>query len=200
MPFILEGLVTTRDEHGKPHLAPMGPEVILLDPEHTCGLHFEELILKPFETSNTLRNLLRNRVGVFQITDKVEWIARGAIGQWDKEPQFFPAFHIAGDVLADACSWYEFEIVSTDLTPPRTRLTAKVVHQGMERPFVGYNRAQNAVLEAAILATRYPLLELDFLQAEFQRLEVIVDKTAGPGELEAFRLLKKSLSDYANQR
>src|SRR2546425_9680805 len=40
------------------------------------------------------------------------------------------------------------------------------------------NRARNAVLEAAILATRTHLLPPDQIRDEFARLQVIVDKTA----------------------
>jgi hypothetical protein len=45
------------------------------------------------------------------------------------------------------------------------------------------------VLEAAILATRLHLLPPDVIAAEFERLQVIVDKTAGPHEQDAMALL-----------
>jgi hypothetical protein len=47
------------------------------------------------------------------------------------------------------------------------------------------------VLEAAILATRTHLLPAEQIRAEFARLQVIVDKTAGPREHEAMALLSK---------
>ena len=61
----------------------------------------------------------------------------------------------------------------------------------MRREFLGFNRARHAVLEAAILATRTHLLPADQLRTEFARLQVIVDKTAGPRELEAMALLSE---------
>jgi hypothetical protein len=54
---------------------------------------------------------------------------------------------------------------------------------------MGFNRAKHAVLEAAILATRTHLLPKDQIRDEFSRLQVIVDKTAGPREQEAMALL-----------
>jgi len=45
------------------------------------------------------------------------------------------------------------------------------------------------VLEAAIYATRLHLLPRSFIDSEMARLQVIVDKTAGPQELEAMALL-----------
>ena len=47
------------------------------------------------------------------------------------------------------------------------------------------------MLEAAILATRTHLLPADQIRAEFARLQVIVDKTAGPREREAMALLSE---------
>ena len=78
---------------------------------------------------------------------------------------------------------------SIDSTPPRSRITTTIVHRGFRREFIGFNRARHAVLEAAIYATRVHLLEREFLMSELARLQVIVDKTAGPAELEAMALL-----------
>jgi hypothetical protein len=64
-----------------------------------------------------------------------------------------------------------------------------VVHHGMRREFIGFNRARHAVLEAAIYATRMHLLPRAFIESELARLQVIVDKTAGAHELEAMALL-----------
>jgi hypothetical protein len=59
------------------------------------------------------------------------------------------------------------------------------------REFLGFNRARHAVLEAAILATRTRFLPREHILAEFERLQVIVDKTAGPQEHEAMSLLTR---------
>ena len=64
-----------------------------------------------------------------------------------------------------------------------------VAHHGFRREFIGFNRARHAVLEAAIYATRVHMLPREFLLAEVDRLQVIVDKTAGPREFEAMALL-----------
>ena len=64
-----------------------------------------------------------------------------------------------------------------------------VVHRGVTREFIGFNRARHAVLEAAIYATRLHLLSREFIESEMARLQVIVDKTAGPDEHEAMTLL-----------
>ena len=63
------------------------------------------------------------------------------------------------------------------------------MHHGVRREFIGFNRARHAVLEAAIYATRLHLLPRAFVESELQRLQVIVDKTAGVQEFEAMALL-----------
>jgi len=63
------------------------------------------------------------------------------------------------------------------------------VHHGTRREFIGFNRACHAVLEAAIYATRLHLLPRSFIDSEMARLQVIVDKTAGPDQHEAMALL-----------
>ena len=88
-------------------------------------------------------------------------------------------------VLEAACSWREVEVVRVDDTPPRSRIETRVVHRGFRREFIGFNRARHAVLEAAILATRTHLVPMEQIREELARLQVIVDKTAGPREQEA---------------
>ena len=60
-------------------------------------------------------------------------------------------------------------------------------------------REGHSRMEAAILATRFHLLHLDEIAAEFAKLRVIVDKTGGPAEFEAFAFLQAEL-DRARER
>ena len=83
-----------------------------------------------------------------------------------------------------------------DSTPPRSRIETSVVHRGTNREFIGFNRARHAVLETAIYATRVHMLPGDMLLSELERLQVIVDKTAGPREFEAMA----RLADFIRSR
>jgi hypothetical protein len=69
-----------------------------------------------------------------------------------------------------------------------------VVKKGVLREFIGFNRAQNAVIEAAILATRLRFLGREHVLKEFERLRLIVDKTGGEQEHAAFRYLSEHVS------
>jgi hypothetical protein len=81
------------------------------------------------------------------------------------------------------------EVATVDDTPPRSRIDTRVVHRGYRREFLGFNRARHAVLEATILATRTHLIPAEQIREELARLQVIVDKTAGPREQEAMVLV-----------
>ena len=174
--MILETIVTTLDAGGTINFAPMGVE-----------WGEETLILKPFLETTTFRNLRDSRAAVVNLTDDAMLFAQGAISS----PQFpsFPAMMIRGAVLEGACSWRELEVLTLDASPPRSRIETRVVHRGVNREFIGFNRARHAVLEAAILATRTHLLPPEQIREEYARLQVLVDKTAGPREREAMQLL-----------
>jgi uncharacterized protein len=173
---IIETIVTTVDPKGSINFAPMGVE-----------WGDEIIVLKPFLETTTFRNLSATGVAVVNLTDDAMLFAQGAISS----PQFpsTPAVVVKGVVLDAACSWREIRVSTIDATPPRSRIEAQVVHRGVKREFIGFNRARHAVLEAAILATRTHLLPPEQIREEFARLQIIVDKTAGPREREAMDLL-----------
>jgi hypothetical protein len=173
---IIETIVTTVDASGSINFAPMGVE-----------WGDETIVLKPFLETTTFRNLNATGVAVVNLTDDAMLFAQGAISS----PQFpsLAATVVKGAVLEAACSWRELRVVTIDATPPRSRIEARVVHRGTRREFIGFNRARHAVLEAAILATRTHLLPAEQIREEYARLQVVVDKTAGPREREAMDLL-----------
>jgi uncharacterized protein len=176
MPFIVESIVTTLDPDGRPNFAPMGVE-----------WGEDVIVLKPFVETTTFRNVQATGVAVVNLTDDVLLIAESAIGN----PVFpaSPANAVHGVVLEAACSWRELEVLALDATPPRSRIEMRVVHRGVRREFVGFNRARHAVLEAAILATRVHLLPAGQIRDELARLQALVDKTGGTREREAWALV-----------
>jgi hypothetical protein len=180
---IIESIVTSMAPDGSINFAPMGVE-----------WGEETIVLKPFLETTTFRNVSLTHVAVINLTDDVMLFAQSAISS----PQFpaRPAAVVKGVVLEAACSWREVQVVSLDDTPPRSRLETRVVHRGFRREFIGFNRARHAVLEAAILATRTHLLPAEQIREEYAKLQILVDKTAGPREREAMALL----TDYVRAR
>jgi hypothetical protein len=184
--MIIETILTTQDAAGTVHCAPMGVE-----------WGDEEIVIKPFLETTTLRNLRATGAAVVNLTDDVMLFAQAAVS----EARFpaGPATVVRGVVLEAACSWREVQVRAIDDAPPRARVVTSVVHRGVHREFIGFNRARHAVLEAAILATRTHLLPPEQIRDEFARLQVLVDKTAGPHEREAMAMLTQHVRAAAAQ-
>jgi hypothetical protein len=183
--MILEGLVTTVTLECRPHVSAMGPTV--REAEVAAG-RLQSLVLRPFGTSQTAAHLVRTRCGVFHVSDDVLLMARVVVGEGG-EPEVRPAAHVNGFVLAAACRAFEFEVTSIDDSGERLKLDARVVATHELRPFTGFNRAAHAIVEAAILVTRLHLLDAEDVRRRLVDLSVLVDKTGGQREHEAFALL-----------
>jgi len=188
---ILEGVVTTLNEDRSVNISPMGP---IVDPQ------LKTLVLRPFRTSKTYQNLKRTGQGVFHVTDNVKLIAQTAVGTPDPLPRLAATQKIDAMALVDACRWYEFTVESLDDRDERTWIVAQTVAQQHNRDFFGFNRAQHAVLEAAILATRVSLLPVEQVLTELQRLQSPVKKTAGAAEQEAFDFLRDHIERHLVQQ
>lgn len=181
--MIIESIVTTLNEAGEANVAPMGV---------TIGEG--EIVIRPYTDSATCRNLAATGAAVVNLTDNCRLFAESAIAS----PQFptFPAELISGLVLTDACSYYECSVMRADPAAPRATFRCKIVKKQVLREFIGFNRAKNAIIEAAILATRVGLLEVDTILEEYRRLSEIVQKTGGEQEVLAMRYLQ----DYVERQ
>lgn len=190
MVMILEGIVTSLSPTGEVNVAPMGPRVDAV---------MRRFLLRPFPTSQTYRNLKAHGEGVLHVTDDVLLFAQSALGPIEPPPMR-PARHVRGMVLSDVCRAYEFRVRAIDESEERVRIEAEVVHAERLRDFFGFNRAKHAVVEAAILATRTDFLPLGEIQAEYRKLAVIVDKTGGEQEQQAFGFLRGHIERVAKER
>ena len=187
--LIVEGLVTSLNADGSANLSPMGPRT---------DRAITRMVLRPFQTSQTYQNLRRHGEGVFHITDDVELIAQAAIGRLYQMPPLLAAPSIRGFIVADACRWFAFRVRELDDRTERTTIVCDVVDRGTLRDFLGFNRAQHAVLEGAILATRIGILPAEQIRDEMQRLAIPIEKTAGEQERRAFALLCEYIAAKLN--
>jgi uncharacterized protein len=149
----------------------------------------EIIVIKPYRSTRTLRNLRATGAAVVNLTDDILLFTHAALG--DPQPPTRPTATIDGAVLSDVCSWREVTVEAIDDGGPRARVTTRVVGRGVGREFLGFNRARHAVLEASIIASRARRLPSAEIRAELERLQVLVDKTAGPREREAMELVRR---------
>jgi hypothetical protein len=169
---IVETVVTTINPDGSVNCAAMGVE-----------WGDERIVIKPYRGTRTLRNLRATEAAVVNVTDDILLFCQAALD--DPHPPTRPASGVEGAVLDDACSWREVRVEAIDDRGPRAYVSTAVVGSGIGREFLGLNRARHAVLEASILASRARWLDAGEIRAELSRLQVLVDKTAGPREREA---------------
>lgn len=183
MPMIRECIVTTRSDEGKVHIAPLG----LI--EDGAGW-----IIAPFRPSTTLDNLNVSPFAVANFTDDVLIFALCLTGNKDWPTR--PAKEVPGVVLEGALAHAELAIARVEEDELRPRFHCRIVHEASHAPFKGFNRAQSAVIEAAILASRLKMLPREKIELELAYLQIAVEKTAGPREHEAWRLLIEKIEDF----
>lgn len=182
MPLIRETIVTTVDQAGTVHIAPLG---IIADGEHW--------IIAPFRPSRTLENLRAVPHAVASHVDDVRIFAGCLTGRRD-----WPVVATETPVprLAAALTHWELAVESTIEDAERPRFRARLVRAVSHAPFNGFNRAQAAVVELAILSTRLDRLPREKIARETAYLSIAVEKTAGPQEAEAWAWLMRRIFDF----
>ncbi len=181
--MILETIITSQSPSGITHIAPMGV--------HVAG---EEMLVMPFRPSTTLDNILANGQAVLNHTDDVRVFAGCLTGRRDWP--LSAAERLPIKRLADSLSHVELELLRVEDDGLRPRLYCRVVHEAYHAPFKGFNRAQHSVLEAAILASRLPMLPWDKIQAELAYLRIGMEKCAGEREREAWGWLMEKIEAF----
>jgi hypothetical protein len=183
MPYIRETIVTTVDEAGRVHIAPLG--IIQRD---------DRWVIAPFHPSKTLQNLRAVPVAVASYTDDVTIFAGCVCGDRD-----WPLADVPGSPvprLQAALAHSVLEVDSVEEDDLRPRLVCRVRAEGMHAPFTGMNRARAAVLELAVLVTRLHMLPPAKIDAEMAYLSIAVDKTGGSAERAAWSRLVARIQEH----
>lgn len=180
---IRETIVTTVNAAGQVHIAPMGVR-------EDKGL----IILAPFKPSATLDNVLATGAAVVNYCDDVRVFAGCLTGRRDWPTT--PATKVPGVRLRAALAHSELKLRETEPEDLRPRLWCEIVQRETHAPFAGFNRAQGAVLEAAILVSRLHLLPMEKIERELDYLKIAIDKTAGENERTAWDWLIEAIDNF----
>ncbi len=183
MPLIYETIITSLDAENQPYIAPFGVR-------EENGL----VLIAPFRPSSSLDNLLHHRCAVMNLTDDVRIFAGTLTGRRDWS--LTPAEKVHGVVLASVLTHRELELVDVREDQTRPELLFKVVHEVQHHPFQGFNRAQAAVIELAVLVSRLHMLPMEKIDAEIAYLAIAIEKTAGERELQAWQWLIERVENY----
>lgn len=187
MPRIVETIVVTTDPNGAPHIAPLG----LIEDGH-------EWIIAPFRPSKTLDNLRAMPVATASHTDDVRIFAGALTGR--KDWPLTAADKIHGARLASALTHWELAVDRVTEDDTRPRFHCKLVHRALHAPFEGFNRAQAAVLECAVLVSRLDMLPPEKVEAELKYLEIAISKTAGERETLAWSWLMERVTAWRERQ
>ena len=181
--MIREAVITTAELDGTAHITPLGYR-------ERDG----QVILAPFVPSRTLDNLRRTGEAVLNFTDDVRIIAGALTGrrQWPTEA----SAQITVPRLVDSLAHWELKISEERTHPERPEFICSRVFVGNHRPFLGFNRAQAACVELAILVSRLDWLPTTKIEAELRYLGIAIEKTAGPREREAWTWLLAAVREH----
>lgn len=181
--MIYETIISTVDVAGLVHVTPF-------------GIRWQEdlVVISPFKPSTTLNNILATEYAVMNLTDDVRVFAAALTGRhaWS----VVAADKISGFRLADALTHKELKLVQVDDDAQRPQLYFEVVYECLHRPFQGFNRAQAAVIELAVLVSRLKRLPMEKIEQELDYLAIAIEKTAGPRELEAWSWLLEAVTNH----
>ena len=183
MPMIRETIVSTISASGQVHLAPIG---IIAEGDGW--------IIAPFHPSTTLDNLRSVPYAVASFTDDVRVFAGCLTGrsQWPT----IPCDEIPVPRLAHALAHAELSITHVSEDDLRPHFHCRVLRTAAHEPFQGFNRAQAAVIEAAILVSRLQLLPRERIEREMAYLQYAVEKTASSAEEEAWSWLLQAINTF----
>jgi hypothetical protein len=179
---IREAVITTVAD-GVAHVTPLGYR-------ERDGL----VALAPFSPSRTLDNLRTHPEAVLNFTDDVRVIAGALTGRRDWP--MCPSEQVAVPRLRDTLAHWELVVDLVTEQPERPEFLCRVVHAQNHQPFLGFNRAQSAVVELAILVSRLDFLSPDKVLRESAYLRIAVDKTSGPREREAWDWLMAEIANH----
>ena len=185
--MIREIIVTTRHEDGSVHIAPMGIR--------TRG---EQVVIAPFKPSATLDNLKREGYATINMTDDVRIFAGCLTGHRDwpvTETGKYKGYRLAG-----ALAHTEVRVDRIEDDELRPRFFCNIIYEQTHAPFTGFNRAQAAVLEAAILVSRLDRLPPEKIDQELNYLTIAIDKTAGDRERTAWNWLIEKIEEHRTMK
>lgn len=181
--MIFETIIASINAEGVPHVTPFG-----------VRYEGDNILISPYKPSTTLTNILSSKHAVMNITDDVRVFAAALTNRqaWVLQQ----ANQVKGFRLADSLQHVELVLIEVRDDAVRPQLVMQKIYSESHRPSSGFNRAQAAVIELAVLVSRLHMLPRDKISAEMQYLQIAVDKTAGENELLAWSWLVEKVNQF----
>ena len=184
--MIYEVIISTMNEDGSSHVAPMG-----------VSQKADFVVLKPFKPSKTLDNILTQKTAVMNIVTDVRVFAGVVTGRSNFNLVALPCDK--GFFLKDALSYLTLSLAEIHDDEIRSTLYMNKVDVIHLSSFKGFNRAQAAIIEASVLMSRLDLLSQEKIKQEIKYLEIAISKTAGKKEFQAWEWLMEKYENYCKE-
>ena len=183
--MIHEVIVTTISNKGIVHIAPMG--IRFID---------KQVIISPFKPSTTLNNIIENNIATINFIDDVRVFA-GIVSRYKKDWELSARTDL--DIVPNLTltnTFYNVAVNEYQEDDKRPNIICDIKNSEIIKPFLGFNRAQFSVIEAAVLLSRLGMIPMEKIDREIEYLKIGIDKTAGPHELEAWGWIQDKILSY----
>lgn len=183
--MIHEVIVTTISNKGIVHIAPMG--IRFID---------KQVIISPFKPSTTLNNIIENNIATINFIDDVRVFA-GIVSRHKKDWELSARTDL--EIVPNLTltnTFYNVVVNEYQEDDKRPNIICDIKNSAIIKPFLGFNRAQFSVIEAAVLLSRLGMISMDKIDREIEYLKIGIDKTAGPHELEAWGWIQDKILSY----
>ena len=183
--MIHEVIVTTISSEGIVHIAPMG--IRFID---------KQVVISPFKPSTTLNNITENNIATINFIDDVRVFA-GIVSRHKKDWELSARndLEIVPNLIL-ANTFYNVVVNEYQEDDKRPNIICDIKNSAVIKPFLGFNRAQFSVIEAAVLLSRLGMIPMEKIDREIEYLKIGIDKTAGPHELEAWGWIQDKILSY----
>jgi len=183
--MIHEVIVTTISNEGIVHIAPMG--IRFID---------KQVVISPFKPSTTLNNITENNIATINFIDDVRVFA-GIVSRHKKDWELSARTDL--EIVPNLTltnTFYNVVVNEYQEDDKRPNIICDIKNSAVIKPFLGFNRAQFSVIEAAVLLSRLGMIPMEKIDREIEYLKIGIDKTAGPHELEAWGWIQDKILSY----
>jgi len=139
--MIIETVITTVNSNGKINFSAVGVEFFK-----------SRVIFNLYKKSNTVLNLEIKDYGIINIVDKAEYLTKAALSSEKMDISKLKENDLY--YLSDCCSYYQFKVLAIKDCGEKYRVEVKILTKKENRKYIGFNRANNLLLEAAVIASR----------------------------------------------
>ena len=185
--MIFETIISTTDKKGKVNFAPFG-----------IKKKSNFIYISPYIPSKTLENIEATNCAVINYTNNALFFVNCILGK--KEFKKKKCKYLSGFFLEDSISHDEVVVKEIQKNKIRPTFKCEIINSKNHNRFEGLNRAQFALIEACILATRINMIDNKILKKELDYLSKPIDKTGGRIEKELWLKLNKHIENEINKK